>query len=540
MTAPRSPRSLARTVAVVGGLALASALAACSLIVDKSVDVCAATSDCRKKDPSFAGSICVSSACVFGCKDNASCIDDGDVGVCVAGRCQSLFAHGCYAVSTGETTATEARGAPAEIRSALSKSDELVLFGALLPDDGQKGTERWNGVRTAIDDWNRLGGVPRTKGNKSLAFVACPDTTDAATYLTSLGVHALVGGNGSSSTLKIANEVTIPGHALLFAPSATSRDITARNSALLWRAAPSDDVQAEALIALLAPLGELAKGQPGAPLNVATIFVNDAYGDSLSKLVTQKKPANVKTSTFFYATSKDDAGTTSATLAGSVSDVVGFHPDVVVIVGSTEVISGIYRPLADALRSAPPYFVFSDGAKSDALAQAVIKDDFWRPRVRVTAPKEPPLDRTAYDPFLTSYRRVAGGSPNAYGVAGAYDATYLLALAAAGLGDGEAMTGEALATVLRRVSNKSGARTPAVSDSIQSAARALSSGQGIDFLGASGELDFIEGRETGEANSPISVYCVGGSGTGDAQSTFTEVTYYESGKGLAAGRAECP
>ena len=84
-------------------------------------------------------------------------------------------------------------------------------------------------------------------------LVECDDSASASRAATHLvdrvRVPVILGAGASGTTLTVAQEVTIPKGVLLFAPSATSPALTTlQDNGLVWRSAPSDALQAVALV----------------------------------------------------------------------------------------------------------------------------------------------------------------------------------------------------------------------------------------------------------------------------------------------------
>lgn len=224
------------------------------------------------------------------------------------------------------------------------------------------------------------------------------------------------------------------------------------------------------------------------------------------------------------------------------------------MLGTTEMPNRVWKPLLE--KGQRPYAIFSDGGKEpDTLAIAMSKlSPAERERVRITAPKEPPDNRAAYDAFVRSYAARFGGTtsglidtfdagppndatptalkdgledsgvegssggqpnangsgasgqPTAYGVAGAYDATMLLSLGLVAAGS-ERATGRQLAQAIRDRMT-SGTTRAALQGSLLGAFNDLAGGGNIDFVGASGDLAFkpYDDSSVGEAEAPIGIY----------------------------------
>jgi branched-chain amino acid transport system substrate-binding protein len=114
------------------------------------------------------------------------------------------------------------------------------------------------------------------------------DQTDAAAkhLAEDVGVSAIIGYAFSGNTISVANDVTIKDKVVLFSPSATSAQITSLNdSDLVWRTAPSDNVQGQALALYYGDVEAAAKAKypsiAGGPIKVAIVNHSDPYGSGL-------------------------------------------------------------------------------------------------------------------------------------------------------------------------------------------------------------------------------------------------------------------
>ncbi len=117
-----------------------------------------------------------------------------------------------------------------------------------------------------------------------------------------------------------------------------------------------------------------------------------------------------------------------------------------------------------------------------------------------------------------------GSSPDVFGAAGSYDATYLISYAIASQGD-KPITGASIAEGLSHVI--SGTPIKAGTTQLPQAFGILGSGQNIDYDGASGPLNFD--LTNGEAPSDIQFWCV----PKGATSGITSGSYYDAAKDSA-------
>lgn len=150
-------------------------------------------------------------------------------------------------------------------------------------------------------------------------------------------------------------------------------------------------------------------------------------------------------------------------------------------------------------------------------------------RVRITSPAENGLARGTFE---SAYQGSFGADPSAFGAAGAFDATYLVALSLTTL-DGRTPTGALLSQGMGKLVR--GESFPADFSKLARAFDVLRNGGTIDFAGASGKLDFD--LSTGEAPSDIALWCV--SLEGKARFERSGVLY-DAVTGTIAGDFSCP
>ena len=138
-----------------------------------------------------------------------------------------------------------------------SQEDDAIVLGFIMTFSGpyaESGTDQRKVVDLALGEINGKGGIQGLQGKRELAFLACDDKADkdqtraAATYLTKMGVPAIL-GPGFSSLLEVsATEVVIPAETFTVSPSSTAvsiRDLP--DDDLVWRISSSDTKQATTL-----------------------------------------------------------------------------------------------------------------------------------------------------------------------------------------------------------------------------------------------------------------------------------------------------
>ena len=470
----------------VGAAILALAGLSCSFLID-SLD-CQTNRDCYTKAPKTV------------------CRHDGNSAV---GTCVRLMSPECDRV-VGNW-----------------EDDEALVLGSVLPI----GTDGGQSIQDAIDMVinfempNGIPGVPGSNKWRPLAFVECDDANDAgqgllaATHLAEIGVPAIIGAESSDVTRSIAKNVTIGREILLISPAATSPSITdLGDDRLVWRTAPSDAFQAQVMARyvqdVVEPQVRASRGSMDAGVNIKVMLVYEKteYGAAFSNALTEALRFNGNTraadqlNTFFF-THSYDIGETS--VVGE--DVRRRDPEIVLLVGADERAADVlvwvevgHDWTKDQIR---PLWVLGDGAKTAKLL-AIEKKDEVRRRVTGTAPGS----RTSnFAAFASAYGQRYSQDPSGldlFGPAGAYDATFLLALSAVSLDSTSTpITGPNLALGLGAVTDRNQAEAVNIptDDLSGKLFQPLGDGRHIRLEGASGRLAF---DAAGDTRSDILVWCL--------------------------------
>lgn len=467
------------------------------------------------------------------CNATKCTADLGEPAVCVSGTCVKLKSQDCQRVGGDLTGANQ------------------VVLGVLLAQNGSNatsGTNRINSIELAIKEINASGGIPdpdACKPARTLAYVACDDANlagDAGAdggpgepaidrvragkhLVEDLKVAAVIGGSTSGTTLDIAKNVTMPAKVMQFAASSTAIAITAPTdfnaspdgTRLLWRAAPSDVVQSLVLQQMFLQVETEVKTGGAASPKLALVTKNDAYGKGILSAfksglkVNGAAIPNANFEAFEYKTNAADAD--GILQSEVVTGLQTFAPDIIVIAGTSEATDNIMRPYEAGNPSTKPIYILADGLKkteltllvdpADTKLPAPADRDALRKRIRGTQPGVVTL--LAQNFFNFGYKTAYGNdSVLAYGMAGSYDITYMLAYAVAATKGGP-VDGTTLAknmSFLVGGTNQIAVGTAALSKGMN----AMLAGEKVDFNGASGPLDFD--LATGEAPSDYSVWCV--------------------------------
>ena len=397
----------------------------------------------------------------------------------------------------------------------LALNREAEYFGLIQPIA--------QAAKLALNDVNTGPGIDGTR----MGLIFCntdgrnEQAAEAAAHLADIGVQAVIGPDFSGYTLEVVPETLTPNGILAISPSATAPAISGLDDrSLMWRTVASDIIQANVLGELISyVVGEVIVTSREEPRVAMLVRENDAYADGLRQgSVDALPPALVDDSerfrVFTYPNSGRDEGDDYSQVAIEVAD---FTPDVVVVWGLTEVwdiISSVDGLLIEDHGREDTIFITADGGKDTARANEV---GGRRPgltgRVWGTAPRS--LSATEYSPYRSfkvrwqsEYETDADTHPF---ITNAYDAVYLLAFAYAaaleGAPEGQ-ITGPELAEGMKRLTRQGSVEIAANQQSFPEGVGILSNGGTIDFLGASGPIDFDANGDP--KSTTISLWCLDG------------------------------
>ncbi len=515
----------------------------CTLLLSKADSQCSTDADCTARGPTFAGLVCDGRSCVtpesLGCTTNLQCIqrNGGQPYICRKNerRCIALTSEDCTGVAP---------------RTAI-ENDNVVLIASLQPTigpDQSTGMTTQNSVELAINEFEQYAkGLPGSgTARRPLAVVQCNDAADeirAAKHLVEqVRVPAIIGCNYSGRTINVATKVTIQAGVLLISASATSTAITdLDDNGLVWRTAPSDELQSTT-VALYMPTLEARvrkdKGIPDTePLRVAMVYKGDAYGTGLFNAILPKFKFNGKSASdpaneAYFLNRKypntDEAEFANYDFSADVQKIVDFKPHIAILFGANEAVVQLMGGVEKLSPSLKPYYVFGDGGIIPETLDAVTADPNLRLRVRGTVPG---TDGALFRQFLLRYNASFDASkadPQNSGGSSGYDAAYLIAYSIVAAGN-VPLTGQAIAGGLKKMVPP--AQLVEVGpNNINSAFATLTAGQGINFEGASGPLDFDV--KTGEAVSDIQLWCAKKNDAGKFTFGYVGAFYNASKKGL--------
>ncbi len=510
-------------------------------------------------DPDGGGQQCPPAPAAGDCTTTKCTAKLGEPAACVENQCVKLKSLDC----------TEVFG---------DLQDNSILFATAFPLFGSNATSgkaRRQAVQLAVDEINKKG-VPTNDAcdkPRPLAFLSCSDVSgvpledggapgadvltqrlkDVGTHLSKdLKLPFVIGAGTSGNTTTLAS-VLLPAKTMLIAPSATAVAITTLDGAtqdgtrLMWRTAPSDKNQGAALQALYGQVEAAVKATNGnTAVKVAIISKSDAYGAGIDGVLRAELKVNGKTvaagitdgnvvaDCYNISGGSTAACDVSKTTAAAQGIVTAAQPDIVILTGTAEAVTDIIIPHENSAAK-KTIWLLPDGPRRPELTTYAKDHDELRGRVRGTIPGV--VTPLAQDFYNFRYKAQFPNEQLIFGMAGAYDATYMFSYAMASLGK-TAPTGILVAKAFEKLVGGT-ERVDVGPTKLTTGFNLMTSGGKMDFNGASGPLDFD--FTVGEALSDINVWCVGkdpNTGTPFFNDS-TGQTYDATGKALK-GSFSCP
>ncbi|MBN95238.1 MAG: hypothetical protein CL928_14395, partial [Deltaproteobacteria bacterium] len=323
-----------------------------------------------------------------------------------------------------------------------------------------------------------------------------------------VGVPALLGPNLSRVAVEVAQDVALPNDTLLMTGSATAVSLTTGiqdPDNLIWRTATIDSYQADTLALMAEWLATARLEATGAEeLDVGVLYASDPYGSGLSSLFGQAISLGALDLKVFPYDALDEERYTEA--ANQILELSP-SPELIAIFGYEET-SEILRLMLEgqtegAIASAD--ILLADGGRTVGLLNAAVYDAFEPDRTLVgTIPARGNYDdaqvQAAFDEFEQRYTdRFGGGSDGLPAWAEQnYDATYLLALAAARV-DEMNLSGKDIANALSSLTDAEGEDLSLLLSRITDNMRRMGEDGSYYAEGASGTLTMDENGDRANA-----------------------------------------
>jgi ABC-type branched-subunit amino acid transport system substrate-binding protein len=374
-----------------------------------------------------------------------------------------------------DPTATEAM-MPKPTEAMMMLTDPLVIghLNAFTGSLSYFGETHLNSVNLAAKHINDAGGIHGAE-----IVVIEKDTgvnpvqgVDAARALVSIdGVVAIVGSLASGVTLAVAESVTIPQGVLQVTGASTSPAITVlEDNDFLFRTAVSDASQGVVLARVAEEQGYSTVG---------IMYINNAYGDGLTAQFEETFNSLGGT-----VTAKVAHEETQPTFTSELEKATEGDPDVLIAIsypGQAE----IY--LRESLEGGyADNFLFVDATKSPEMMEVV----GWAALDGTLGTAQGAPDSPALQAFQSAYDATYGEEVQHPFTSETYDATVLIALAAAKAGTTTDST--AIRDALRSVANPPGEVVGPGIAGIIKALELIAAGEDINYEGAAGTVDFDE------------------------------------------------
>ncbi|MGY6502023.1 MAG: ABC transporter substrate-binding protein [Acidimicrobiales bacterium] len=370
---------------------------------------------------------------------------------------------------------------------------ETLTIGTLLPETGQLaflGPPMISGVELAIQDINAAGGV---LGN-DVNLITGDDGTDPDVANTTVdrllgteGVNAIIGAAASGITRQVVDKITGSG-VVQCSPSNTAADLSgAGNDGYYFRTAPSDDLQGPTLAEVV-----LGDGHS----NVAVLVRADEYGVGFGDAIVDTLEESG--ATVVYNDSYDPRATN---FDAEVQAVVAENPDAVVLISFEEGVQIIQTMIENGAGPGDVPIYIADGLATGDLGELIDPNDPGvAAGIKGTQPSAAPEGGA---PFFPTAFADAFPDVDAIYSSQAYDCAILIALAAhqAGTADPEAIRDN-----MESVSGPDGTECSTFAECKD----LIDAGEEIDYLGASGPIDF-DGSDPSIASYDILEYVEDGS-----------------------------
>jgi branched-chain amino acid transport system substrate-binding protein len=379
-----------------------------------------------------------------------------------------LLALAVACSSSNNSTSTPTKSAGASSSAAAAGPLKIGALMSFTGDLGSFGQPIYNGAELAVTEINANGGV----NGQPITLVKGDDATspqqgvsEAQRLVNIEHVDAIVGALASGVSLQVAETVTGPGKILQISPASTSPGLTTANdSDFLFRTTISDAAQGIVL-------ANLAKDEKLS--TVCTLYVNSAYGKGLSNAFTAAFTAAGGTVT--HEVPHEENATTYATelqqCAGADALAAIAYPASATTFLREAVEGNMFK-----------HYLFVDGTKDPGMFTTLGYSSF--DAQRGTAPSALPTD--AATSFATRYKAAYGELPPKPFIKEAYDAVYLIALAAQ---KAQSNDPTKMRDALRSVANAPGTVINPGPAGWKAAVTALAAGTDINYEGATGPLE---------------------------------------------------
>ena len=496
----------------------------------------------REKERAVQAAASAKPAVPTGCTSNRACVGShgGEAYVCRASD------HACMAIDSQDCKAMyEPRDLVAE---------DTVWLGAMFPTKGPQAAQ-WGNMNMDGVDFARkeiaqatsaLAGASASQRVRGIALVGCDDSQDAmraARHLVDdVGVPGILGFRSGQELIDIAEGLLIQRGVLAVAsvtlnPLITRLPQPTNQPRLVWRTTFNDDAVAEAAAHMVHDVLE-PRTSRGGTTRLAFIHTDGvpalSFADTFYKdLVLNGKAAIDNGPNYQEITINTDAPNEIARAADRVHAA---NPTVIVIFATVETLRSLVSLVEGrSVAGRRPTYVIVNGPTTP-LASFVDGDLDRRRRVFAVTSQPSSTPNARFVIRYNQARREPISRIENPGVS--YDAFYLLAYGALGLGPGDAVTGATIARVFSRLVPP-GKPIEVGPTNVLDALGILGSGASIDLQGTQSGLDFD--LATGEEPSDFALTCPPVENNGNASGGDVESgVVYRAKEHRAEGVVRCP
>ena len=373
---------------------------------------------------------------------------------------------------------------------AMSGQMGSVTIGSVMPSTGDLGVfgpDMIAAVDIVASEVNAAGGV----NGKALRILHRDSATneqvaaDAANALVNVdGAVAIVGGMSSGITISIAQSVAIPNGIPQVSPASSSPAITfLDDNDFVFRTNVSDALQGGIIADVATELGYNS---------IATTYINNAYGEGLSRVFTEGFESNGGTITGQVG---HESGQVSylAELRQAAQD----DAEALIVIAYPETASVLLRESVEG--GFFDNYIFVDGVHSQSIFDEVGGNAFDGSYGSVAGS---PISQAQRD-YIDLFRQETGReSDNPY-PGFAFDAAAIIALA---IEHADSEDPADIRDSLREVANPPG--TSVGPKDLARALQLIRDGQDVDYVGAGGDQDF---DEQGDVVNTIQLWRINGS-----------------------------
>ena len=330
-------------------------------------------------------------------------------------------------------------------------------------------------MELAADHVNRAGGV----GGASMVIIS-RDTAvnpvqgvDGAKALVDVeNVVAIIGALSSGVTIAVAQSVTVPQETLLISGASTAPSITVlEDNDFVFRTTPSDASQGVVLARVAQEQGYETAG---------IMYLNNAYGEGLADQFEKSF-----TALGGEVTARVPHEDVQPTYVSELDKATEGDPDVLAVLSYTGQASVYVREALEG--DYADKFLFADGTKGAEWIEGI---DVWDALDGSLGTAQGSEGSPAKDAFENGYTDSYGVPPSHPFMAEHYDATVLVALAAAKAGS--TTDSATIRDSLRFVANAPGEMVGPGRDEIAKALALIADGKDINYNGAGGDIEFDE------------------------------------------------